>query len=228
MTEAMLEDEKLSNIFGPDLMKRLHLVNYAELNGKVKLKCVNEASQKLNFSGGATSQYVACSVMAEVDRQRARQLNMDRKVEGTNAIQRLQMISKKITSGKIHLDARQSVLDINLYNELVRRKDDTDQSDLEKERKSHLAYMKLCHKADMVITKNGIKDISQWRSKVQLRAVLMPLKLSTDSKMPDDRDGLLRRYQSWKSRSRQKLSNDKVVLDAFQKWIDEENSKSKG
>ena len=66
---------------------------------------------------------------------------MERKVEGTTAIQRLQMISNKITSGKLYLDVRQSVMDVNLLNELLRKKTIADQSKLVKQQKAKLLYM---------------------------------------------------------------------------------------
>ena len=72
MIEEMLLDGKASNILGPQTIQCLHNVNYGECNGIVKLKCINGNSTKLNFEGGATSQYVACNVMSELDRQKAR------------------------------------------------------------------------------------------------------------------------------------------------------------
>ena len=118
MTENMVVSEELSGIIGPDLMTTLHVVRYIETNGRVDIECVNGQDTTLNFDGGATSQYVACNVMAEVDHQNAREQNMNLKVEGTTAIERLRNISSKITSGKLHLDVRQSKLDPNFLNEL--------------------------------------------------------------------------------------------------------------
>ena len=59
MTEEMLTWEKQSGIFGPNLIKKLHTVRYEELNGKVRMECIRDEDLKLNFEGGATSQYVA-------------------------------------------------------------------------------------------------------------------------------------------------------------------------
>ena len=153
---------------------------------------------------------------------------MERKVEGATAIQRLQMISNKITSGKLHLDVRQSVMDVNLLNELVRKKTITNQSDLVKQQKAKLLHMKTCHRADVVCKKNQNKDITKWKSKVSIKIYLMPLKLPSDAKMPDTIDGLLNRYKTWKFCARQQLSTDPVVLSDFQKWLDKESSNTKG
>ena len=47
------------------------------------------------------SQYVACNIMSEVDRQEARELNQKRKVEGSTTMEPLNKISKRLTSGKL-------------------------------------------------------------------------------------------------------------------------------
>ena len=131
MTDDMLAWEKESGIFGKKLMEKLHAIKYTESNGKVSIRCTCDDDVKLNFGGGATSRYVVCTVMAEVDRQNAGELNMKRKVEGTTAIERLRTITKKITSGSLHLDARQSKLDCNLMNEVKRKHIESKQIDLQ-------------------------------------------------------------------------------------------------
>ena len=114
-------------------------------------------------------------MVSEVDRQNARERNMKLKVEGTTAIERLQMIQKKITSGKLHLDVRQSILDVNLMNEMKRKHNASQQMDLEKIRRTNLQYMKLCYKADLVAKKHANKDISDWSSKADIKTYLKPL-----------------------------------------------------
>ena len=113
MTEQLIDWEKRSGLFGKKLMNKLHTLKCVERDGTVTLQCDHEDNDELNFDGGATSRYVACNVMAEVDGQNARERNMNLKVEGTLAIERLAMINKTITSGKLHLDVRQCKLDIN-------------------------------------------------------------------------------------------------------------------
>ena len=95
MIENMIVSEKLSGIIGPDLMKTLHLVRYVETDDRVDIECDNGQDTTLNFNGGATSQYVTYNVMAEVGRQNAREQNMNLKVEGTTAIERLVIFHQK-------------------------------------------------------------------------------------------------------------------------------------
>ena len=90
-----------------------------------------------------------------------------------------------------------------------------------------LVYMKLCHKADEALAKNGgISDVTKWTSKSDIQAYLKPLKEKEDSKMPTDRDELNARYYLRRRRNRKHISNDTEVISMFDKWISDENDKN--
>lgn len=228
MTEEMIQWEKDSGLFGEELLKKLHNVEYTETNGKVELTCRRNKEGNINFEGGATSQFVASNIMSEVDRQTARNRNLKLKSEGTTAIERLRKINKKITSGNLHLEGRQCMLDTNLMNELQRKQGIVDHNNLEKTRRSDLQYMKTCHNADEVVKKYGNCDLSKWTSKADMKTYLKPLKQACDAKMPDDRYGLIQRFNEWKYRSRKRPTNDMTVLNEFETWLLEENTKVRG
>lgn len=119
MTEEMIHWEKNSGLFGDMLLKSLHSVRYCESKGVVTLECIKK-TEEMNFSGGGTAQYVACSVMSEVDRQKAREINLKSKTEGATAIERFR-INKRITSGKLLLEGRQCKLDKTLMESIKER-----------------------------------------------------------------------------------------------------------
>ena len=227
MTEDMIEWEKKSGLFGKQLMNKLHSVYYAEIDGSVKLRCSKDVIAKVNFEGGATAQYVASTVMSELDRQNARDRNLKLKVEGTTALERFQKISKRITSGKLHLDVRQSLLDNNLLGEVRRKCSESAQTKSVKKQKNDLQYMKTCHQADEAIKKYGKDNIDKWPNKAAIKLFLKPLKQPSDSKMPDDREGLVERYKAWKHREREDISKEQSVLDEFEKWLKDEKDRGK-
>ena len=229
MTEDMLSWERSCGLFGKEMLKELHDVCYCKRQqGQVSLECVRVTNGKLNFSGGATSQYVANNVMAEVDRQQAREVNLKRKLEGTTAIERFQKITKKLTSGKLVLEARQSKLDINVLMAVKRKSDANKKSELEKKRRAELNYMKQCYNADMVIAKNAPIEAVNWKTKTDIKTYLKPLKRPDDSKMPEDKDELIVRVKAWNCRNRHDTSRDQVVLDEFAKWKTGEEMKHRG
>ena len=86
-----------------------------------------------------------------------------------------------------------------------------------------------CHKADQAIEKNGVgSNILEWSNKNDINAYLKPLKTKEDSRMPVDRAGLENRYLMWRYRTRMDVSTDPKVLESFNMWLEEENSKKKG
>ena len=228
MTEDMIVWEKNCGLFGDKLLQELHSVKYVEDKGEVKLECTKRDENNLNFQGGATSQYVACNIMSEVDRQEAREHNFKRKIEGTTAVERLNKITKRITSGKLTLDVRQSHLDINVMNSVKRNAIATKNAETAKRHRIEFNYLKLCFNADQVIAKNGNTDVLTWKSKAQIQAYLKPLRNTKDSKMPEDRDALIKRYNSWKYRGRKDLTQDEDVLAMFENWKRIELEKTRG
>ena len=49
----------------------------------------------------------------------------------------------------------------------------------------------------MVFSKHKGKDVPDWKSKLDIKTFLMPLKKSSDTKMPDCRLDLVERYHSF-------------------------------
>lgn len=88
--------------------------------------------------------------------------------------------------------------------------------------------MKLCYNGDAVIEKHGNTNVHTWSNKADIKTYLKPLRKSKDPKMPDDREGLIQRFNSWKHRSRKDLTMDRVVLDEFEKWRNIEEEKNRG
>ena len=230
MTEDMLQWERACVLFGDLHIKTKHDVKYVEdTRGKVNLECSTSlSSSPLNFKGGATSQYVACNVMAEVDRQDAREMNLKQKVEGTTAVERLQKITKKITSGKLMLDVRQSHLDINVMSSVKKNFISIRNAKESKRCQVELNYLKLYHNGDKVVEKHGNRDVSNWNSKADIQTYLKPLRNTKDSKMPDDKDELIQRFNLWKNRSRKDITTDQAVLDDFDIWRNLEEEKLRG
>ena len=126
------------------------------------------SSVPLNFKGGATSQYVACNVMAECDRQEAREMNLKRKLEGTTAVKRLGKITKKLTSGKLMFDVRQSHLDYNVLTSVKKNFIAARDAEESKRRRAELNYLKLYYNADKAIGKHGNKDVATWNNKADI------------------------------------------------------------
>ena len=170
MTEEMLQWERTCGLFGDLHIKENHDVKYVEdNNGRVNLKCsTSMSSAPLNFKGGATSQYVACNVMAECDRQEAREMNLKRKLEGTTAVERLRKITKKLTSGKLMFDVRQSHLDYNVLTSMKKNFIAARDAEESKRRRAELNYLKLCYNADKAIGKHGNKDVATWNNKADI------------------------------------------------------------
>ena len=81
MTEEMIENERQMNIFPINRLPELFQHNYFDQNGTittlqpVQTVVANNMNTNLNFNSGVTAIHVSNTIIAKVDRQRARECN---------------------------------------------------------------------------------------------------------------------------------------------------------
>ena len=231
MTEEMLVWEKKSGLFGPELIKRMHDIEYVHTNGIVTISSRSESDDtntSLNFNKGITAQHVSNTIMTENDRQIARQRSQKLKKEGLIMNERLKKVKKKMTAGRMVLELRQYGLKGNILDQMREIDKKNKDEDIEKERRAELAYMKLCYRADKAIEKNGNEDVLKWRSKADMLAYLKPLKRTDEPTLPSERGEIEAIFCLWKSRERKTISKDENVLKEYEFWKTEESNKKRG
>ena len=103
MTETMINNELERQIFPQVYLTQLKDRQYSERNGDVKfgVNVIHGNERKLNFNGGAMASHVANSIMAEYDREEARERNKVLKQRGKSTSERIASITKKMTAGKL-------------------------------------------------------------------------------------------------------------------------------
>ena len=222
MTEEMILWERESGLFPKNVLAEAMDFCYVEEEfGKVSLKSIKNVSRNdkgLNFNGGALAQHVANTVISEVDRQKARERNQKRKLEGTSKRERIMKIRKKLTAGKLVLEGRSHHLDQTVLEHVQRKRKEAEEELYKKGRKDDLDYMKLCYYADKIIAKYGDADVKLWKNKNDIVTYLKPLKRSGDSAMPLSRAGVEERFNAWKDRKRKLIKNEGDLKDLFDLW----------
>ena len=164
------------------------------------------------------AQYVANTIMAEIDRQDARERNQNNKTIGKTRRERIMAITKKLTAGKLVLDGRSYHLDQNVLDQVKRKQEEIILLVNQKRQKQDLEYLQMCFIADNVLKKyNGI-EVNFWRKKEEIVAVLKPLKVFGDPPLPTNRKDAEERYREWSNRNRRSVDSDISVDQKFEEW----------
>ena len=118
MTDTMLKREEERGLYPKKIMV---LVN----------NCVNQPhdldihqqvnNNQLNFNNGGMAQYVANSIIGEVDKQEARDRILSSKTAAKSTRDRIMSITKKMTAGKLLLEGRSFTLDKNALEQAEER-----------------------------------------------------------------------------------------------------------
>ena len=111
---------------------------------------VQNKTEDLNYNGGITSQYVLTTILAESDKQHARQQSQLKKEEGTTLMEWLRKFNRTITDGKMILGLRWLGLKLNSRGHVQDMGNKKKEDNLARKRHEDLNYMKLCFKADQV------------------------------------------------------------------------------
>ena len=227
MTQEMIDWERESNMFPSSVIEQHTDMYYVEEDGRAYLTSIhnhqNDKSE-FNFDKGAMAQFVADTVLGAVDRQKSRDRVQKRKSEGETRRNRILKIQKKLTAGKLVLDGRSHHLDHTVLDHVRRKTLEREEEAINKRNKSQLNYLKQCHYADKVWSKNKDLDVSKWKRKDDIITYLKPLKNKDDGKFPSLRKDIERVYNDWIGRNRQNTNDfDDEVKDCFATWLIEQN-----
>ena len=106
------------------------------------------SQHQLSFTGGSMVEFVASTIISEVDKQKARVRILDQKKKAKSQRDRILSIAKKMTAGKLVLEGRSFHLNEHVLEQAQRRQDEKLQKINEKKKKADLIYLELCDKAD--------------------------------------------------------------------------------
>ena len=144
-------------------------------------------------------EFVASSIIGELDKQNARLRIMNRKSSSNSQRERILKIAKKMTAGKLVLEARCFHLNQHVLEQAEERNNEKEQQMKEKQRKTDFQYLELCAKADEAIARNRhFDDVSKWKRSKDILAVIRPLKRSNDVPLPTRRSEIIKCYNAWK------------------------------
>ena len=223
LTDDLIRWELESGLFPTAVLDECKDMMYVEdENGDVMFKSMvasGVGSESLNFGGGVLAQHVANTVISECDKQAARERVLKRKTEGISRRERIMKIKKKMTAGKLVLEGGSHHLDKNVLEHVQRKRQELEDVALEKRRKDNIEYMKLCFAADKVLASYGDIPVCKWKRRDEIVTVLRPLKRNGDAAMPSSRQGVEKRFQEWKHRSRKDLENMEGLQEEFDAWL---------
>ena len=139
------------------------------------------SQHQLSFTGGSMVEFVASTIISEVDKQKARVRILDQKKKAKSQRDRILSIAKKMTAGKLVLEGRSFHLNEHVLEQAQRRQDEKLQKINEKKKKADLIYLELCDKADKAYARNSnCDDVSKWKNSKDILAVIRPLKNNKD------------------------------------------------
>lgn len=94
------------------------------------------------------AQYVANTLISEVDKQNARNRILGNKITARSQCECILSIAKKMTAGKLVLEGRLFHLNMDVLEQAESRNAEKLRVLAEKHKKADFAYMDLCKKAD--------------------------------------------------------------------------------
>ena len=228
ITKSRIKFELERKIFPSKVLESLAMAAYIESNGNVSFSVMsNESNNNFNFKGGPIATHVANSIMAEMDRKEACERNKSLKSEGRSVAERVALITKKMTAGKLVLDGGSFHLDENVLQQAERRHLKVLEKEMEVILRDELKYFIDCHKADIAIAKNSTADVRKWKSASDIVSFLRPLRMKEDTAMPTKRADLETRYYQWSARNRAQIVHQRETYEAFRSWKTNQNSKKK-
>ena len=230
MTETMIKYEVERKIFPTRELDALLCAKYEESQNGVVFKVQESrptAAERLNFNSGGMAQHVANTIMAESDREVARERNKCLKAVGKSKSERVLAISKRMTAGKLVIDGGSFHLNKDVLDQAENREKKRDEAERDARRKEDFKYLCHCHLADLALIKNTSPDPSKWRTSSDLVDYLRPLRLKEDPAMPTKRSDLELRFLQWNHRTRKQIVPELEVYLSFQSWLGEENKKPK-
>ena len=227
MTETMIQAEVKQNIFPShiinNLLQRIYSIdNKNNINFDIQH---DKTKEKLNFNGGAIARHVADLIMAECDRENARERNKRLKAEGKGKTERIMSITKKMTAGKLVVECGSFHLDKDVLNQAQSRQDKQAEKEAEQRLKEEFKYIVDCHKADLAFNRNNTLNVKEWKSSADILAYLQPLRRKDDPAMPTKRLDLEGRFYQWSERQRFQFVYEKKVYDCFEEWLQKQKEK---
>ena len=150
------------------------------------------------------------------------------KTEGRSIAEQVSLIMKKMTAGKLVLDAGSFYLDENVLQQAERRQLKIIKKENEAMKRDDLKYMIDCYKADVALARNNTMDVRKWKSVSDIIAYLRPLRVKTDTGMPTKRNDAECRFYQWNNRHRVQIVHQRHTYEAFETWLSNENSKKNG
>ena len=157
MTTLMVEVERKRGLY-PQLRLPLSDINtptssHPSTNYDQLSDLRNEISSnetRLNFSSGGMAQYVANTIIGEVDKQNARDRILARKTAAKSERDRILSITKKMSAGKLVLEGRCFQLNEHVLEQAERRHKSIQEEIRNKLKKNDFNYLELCRKANIV------------------------------------------------------------------------------
>ena len=102
ITESRINFEIERGIFPSKVLDELSSSVYTVTNGDVKFGIHHDTNPTpFNFKGGGIATHVANTIIAETDREEARERNQRLKAEGRSIAERVSSITKRMTAGKL-------------------------------------------------------------------------------------------------------------------------------
>ena len=183
-----------------------------------------KSSVQLSFANGALAQYVLNSLVSEVDKQNARKKILERKEYAMTQRQRILMIAKQMTAGKLVLEGRSFHLNQDVLDQAEMRHAQKEESKREKQRKNDLNYLDICSKADDAYLRNSnCPDPTKWKNSKDILAIIRPLKEDGDKPLPTRRKHIIQRYKEWSHHSRREIGTS--IIEEFSRKREKENRK---
>ena len=226
ITESRIKFELQRNIFPSKILQELDSYVYTVTNGQVKFTVQDDANPTpFNFKGGCIATHVANTIIAETDREEARERNQRLKSEGKSIAERVASITKCMTAGKLVVEAGS----FHLNEDVLQQAELRLLQQVEKENNARIRdeakYMIDCYKADRALDRNVTADVSKWKKSSDIVDHLRPLRHKDDKAMPTKRADLELRYLQWNNRRRSQNVYERQVHEIFNTWLAKENAK---
>ena len=222
MTTAMMEEERKKGLYPYER------VPITSTNTGSLLRPHQQSSNRssLNFSSGGMAQYVANTIIGEVEKQAARDRILARKTAAKSERDRIMSITKKMTAGKLVLEGRCFHLNRNVLDQSEKRHK-TKQAEIEsKVRINEMAYIELCKKADNAKDRNkNESDPSKWPNYKDILTYIKPLKRSGDKPLPTRREDIIKRYHQYKNHKQKEVNA--IILADYEDMVVEINNCAK-
>ena len=165
----MIRNERRSGLFPLLRLQELFSMQYVMSNGDVFRNMNVQSKQRhtptqLNFDAGVTARYVSNAIMTKVDRQQAQERNQRNRQAGITARERLQTITRRLTTGHMTTKGRHYHLNSDVLEHIQQQDSEADAIDREKRRNDEMRYLKHCYLADEAIAKNADSKLPYWKN----------------------------------------------------------------